>query len=374
MPTEEPRILMCIPSLRGGGAERQLRLLAPRLAERGLQIGLFSRLTADEEASLTAEGVRCFPIAAGGNHDPRLVLELARAARQFDARIIHSWLTQMDVIGGAVALATGRKWLLSERCSPAEYGGRAKDRARASLGRFADLVVANSAAGLSVWPGHPRRTVIANGLDLDAIRNTPPALAVEAGRPLVVTAARLVPRKGIDTVLRAAARVRRDIPGLHLAILGEGPEERALKGLAAELDMEAGTFFAGFRTDVWAWLKSASVFVSPSRFEGHPNSVLEAAAAGTPQVLSDIAMHRDAVGDGGALFADPGDTEALAAAIASLIARPALARSVASSARSAVAHLSVGRAADLYAGLYRRASSGWPRLGAGRGAPWSSAA
>jgi len=372
-PGDETRILLCIPNLVGGGAERQIRQLAPRLVERGLRVSLFSRFAGDDAAILTAAGVACFPIAAAGNHDPRLIFELARSARRARAQVIHTWLTQMDVIGGAVALATRRAWVLSERCSPEDYGGRLKDRARAWLGRFADVVVANSAAGLAAWPDHPRRTVIANGLDFEAIEGAPPAVEGAVGRPLIVTAARLVPQKRIEAVLRAVPRLRRDFPGMLLAILGEGPEAAALNALAAELAIEDSVFFAGFRADAWAWLKSASVFVSASRFEGQPNAVLEAAAAGTPQVLSDIAMHRDAVGDGGALFVDPGDTEALAAAVAALIGQPARARAAAASACSAVLHLSIARSADLYAELYRRAASGSPLLGADRGAPWSSA-
>ncbi|HEV2816388.1 MAG TPA: glycosyltransferase [Allosphingosinicella sp.] len=381
MPTDPPceedtRILLCIPSLVGGGAERQVRLLAPRLVERGLKVSLFSRFVGDDAARLTAAGIACFPIAAAGNHDPRLVAELARAARAARAEVIHTWLTQMDVIGGAVALATRRRWVLSERSSPAGYGGRAKDRARAWLGRFADIVVANSAAGLAVWPDHPRRAIIANGVDFEAIDAAPamPPERAGAGRPLLVAVARLVPLKRIDAVLRAVARLRPDHPQLLLAIIGEGPQAGALKALAGELGIEGNVLFAGFREDGWSWLKAASAFVSASRFEGQPNAVLEAAAAGTPQVLSDIAMHRDAVGDGGALFVDPDDPDALAAAVAALIERPALARDVAAAARSAVLPLAAGRAADLYAGLYRDAACGWPPLGAGRGAPFSSAA
>ena len=374
-PGDETRILLCIPSVGGGGAERQVRLLAPRLVERGLRVSLFSRFAGDEVAGLTAAGIACFPIEAAGNHDPRLVAELARAARRARAQVLHTWLTQMDVIGGAVALATRTAWVLSERCSPDHYAGRLKDRMRAWLGRFANVVVANSASGLAVWPDHPRGMVIANGIDHEAISLTPAAVpAAAAGRsPLIVTVARLAPQKRIDAVLRALPRVRRSFPDVLLAILGKGPDEGALRALAAELGVERNVLFAGFQPDAWTWLKAASLFVSASRFEGQPNAVLEAAAAGTPQVLSDIAMHRDAVGDGGALFVDPDDAEALAAAVGALIGTPALARTVAASARSAILPLSIGRAADLYAGLYRRAASGRPRLGAGRGAPWSSA-
>jgi glycosyltransferase involved in cell wall biosynthesis len=374
MPSDrESRVLLCIPQLAGGGAERQVRQLLPALVERGIGVALFSRLAEAEAAGLAAAGVACFPVRAAGNHDPRLVAELAGAARRARATIIHSWLTQMDVIGGTVALATGRTWVLSERSSKDGYGSGLKDRARTRLGRFADVVVANSEAGLEAWPDHPRRTVIGNGVDLEGIDGAPPA-AVPAGRPLIVSAARLVPEKGVDAVLHAFARLRRSHPDALLAILGQGPQEGELKALAAALGIEDHVVFTGFRPDAWSWIKAASVFVSASRVEGQPNAVMEAAAAGTPQMLSDIVMHRDAVGDGGALFVDPADPGAVAAAIAGLIENPARARALAAAARSAVVPASIGRAADLYAALYRRAASGSPLPGAGRGAPWPSAA
>ena len=370
MRAEQVRVLLCIPTLTGGGAERQIRLLAPRLVERGIRPALFSRLGAEDRASLAAAGVHCFPIAARRNHDPRLLAELARAARGSGARIVHTWLTQMDVIGGAVALATRRNWILSERWSPEGYGGRVKDRLRARLGRLADMVVANSSSGLAAWSDHPRRTVIDNGVDFAALDAVAPAVlpGVTDRRPLLVTAARLAPNKRIEAALHALPRLRRDFPEVMLAVLGTGPEERALKKLVARLGVQDNVWFAGFRSDAWAWIKAASIFVSPSRFEGQPNAVLEAAALGTPQILSDIVMHRDTVGEGGALFADPADPDAFAAAIAALIRGPALAEAVAASARSTVERLSIARAADRYAALYRAAASGRPGFGAGRGA------
>lgn len=373
MPIESPepaeaRILLCIPTLGSGGAERQVRLLAPRLVERGIRISLFSRLAPVDVETLTASGVACFPIAAAGNHNPLLAIELARAARTSGARIIHTWLTQMDVLGGAVALATRRRWILSERNSRAAYGGGAKDKARAWLGQYADAVVANSVSGLAVWPDHAGGIVIDNGIDLEGIRNAPTTVADGGAglgdRTVIVSVARLVPSKRIDRLLHALPRLRRDIPDILLVLIGEGPEERALKRLAAELGIEGQVLFAGFRPDVWSWIKAGRVFLSASLFEGQPNAVLEAGVAGTPQVLSDIDMHRAAVGDDGAVFVDAEDADALAAAVLSLVRTPELGARIAAAAGNALRDFSAERAADLYACLYRRAASGAP-LGAG---------
>ena len=319
-------------------------------------------MSAEDVAGLCADGVECYPIRAAANHNPRLLLELARAAQRARVETVHTWLTQMDVIGGAVALAMRRHWVLSERSSPEGYGSGVKDRLRTGLGRFADVVVANSASGLAGWPDHPHCMLIANGVDFDAVDEAPPLddpWAADAS-PLIVTVGRLVRSKGINRVLAAMPRLRQEFPGVRLAILGEGPERPALEALAYTLGVARHVLFTGFRRDALAWLKSASVFVSASQFEGHPNAVSEAAAAGTPQVLSDIAMHRDTVGRGGALFVEPDDARAVAAAVTALVRWPDLAGMVAAAAWSATRRLSIEQAADRYVELYWRVASAAP--------------
>jgi glycosyltransferase involved in cell wall biosynthesis len=358
------RVLICIPNLGSGGAERQVRLLVPRLVNCGIRVSMFSRLSSADAEALGDSGVACFPIRCSGNHNPRLMLEMARAARAADAQIIHSWLTQMDIIGGVIAMATRRRWILSERNSQAAYGGRAKDRLRAWLGRFADIMVANSLSGLDLWPRHPRRVLIQNGIDHEAISNAPPNRLAEtmkaSGRTIILSVARLTPEKRIDRLLRALPRLRLEIKDILLVVVGEGSEEVMLKALARDLGAGDQVLFAGFQPDAWSWIKAASIAVSASLFEGQPNAVLEAAAAGTPQVLSDIRMHRDAVGDGGALFVDPDDCEALASAVLSLVRNRTMASSLASAAQKAVEGLSIDRAADLYAEIYRQVAGAHP--------------
>lgn len=361
-PETAPRILLCIPTLLTGGAERQVRQLAPLLVQRGIALSLFGRLAPADVAVLGAAGVTCFPIRARGNHNPLLMLELARAARASRTQVIHSWLTQMDILGGLVALTTGRRWLLSERSGPVSYTGRPKDRLRAQLGRFADAIVANSPSGLAAWPGHPRRLLIANGVDHDGIRAAPrlpddgPA---PAGRTIIVTVARLVAQKRTDRLLRALASLRETRPDVLLMLVGEGPEKERLQALARDLNLTGHVLFAGLRPDAWSWLRSAQLFVSASQDEGHPNAVLEAASAGIPMALSDIPAHRDAAGEG-ALYVDADDPAALAGALLSLVEDRALAQSLVATARDRVAPLTMDRAAALYADLYRKAAAGEP--------------
>ncbi|HER44011.1 MAG TPA: glycosyltransferase family 1 protein, partial [Candidatus Eisenbacteria bacterium] len=129
---------------------------------------------------------------------------------------------------------------------------------------------------------------------------------------------RLSREKGVDLLIRAAARVGNG----RLLILGDGPERGALERLAAELGA-AGIEFLGHRTteEVGSILGAARFVVLPSRwYENLPFSIMEAFAAGRPVVAADIGGIPEMVENGvnGFLF-PPGDSEALAGRIAALL-------------------------------------------------------
>lgn len=348
-------VLHCIPTLSVGGAERQLRLLAPRLAARGLEIAVFSRLSAEDEQSFASQGVRCFPIRAAGNHDPARYLQLRAVLRSFAPQIVQSWLPQMDILCGLLRKPPGLKWVLAERSSPMAYDRSLKNRLRFRLGRGADLIVANSVSGLSVWPGRPA-TVIPNGIDLEEVDATPAGFYARSapmeGRKIVLSLSRLSSEKRIGFLIEAVKRARREEPALLLVVAGDGPEREPLGRIAAAAGMEAHVHFAGYQSDPVRWMKSADMFASASAFEGHPNAVLEAAAARTPLVLSDIPQHRQALGAGLCLV-PPGDPDVFADAIVRVIRSAELRQTLTASARREVEAISADRIADAYLAAYR---------------------
>ena len=69
--------------------------------------------------------------------------------------------------------------------------------------------------------------------------------------------------------------------------MGDGPERTALENQALSLGISEVVSFAGFRTDPLTFMQQAAIFALPSRFEGMPNALLEAMAAGLPSVVSD---------------------------------------------------------------------------------------
>jgi glycosyltransferase involved in cell wall biosynthesis len=144
-----------------------------------------------------------------------------------------------------------------------------------------------------------------------------------AGRPVVLAVGRLAPQKDLGTLLAAATRWRDLDPPPLLAIAGDGPLARELRARAASLGVDAA--FLGHRDDVPNLLAGAAVFVLPSQWEGQPLILQEALRAGVAIVATRVGGIPDLVGDDAAVLVRPGDPEALAAAVRTVLADPALA-------------------------------------------------
>ena len=195
--------------------------------------------------------------------------------------------------------------------------------ARLVLARAARVIVisdfgARRAADLGV---DPSRTVkIVPPIDTDRFV---PATRKSVGPPLLLTVARLVPRKGHDTVLRALPLVLARIPDVQYAIVGEGPERARLQALAHELGVERAVQFAGAVVDVVPWYQSCDVFVMMSRdeegeVEGFGIAFTEAAACAKPAIGGRSGGTAEAVLDGvTGMLVD--DEHALAEAIVNLL-------------------------------------------------------
>src|SRR5205085_11438632 len=114
---------------------------------------------------------------------------------------------------------------------------------------------------------------------------------------LILSAHRLTPDKGTHVLIEAARRVVRSEPGARFLVCGDGFSRPELERQVRDAGLADVFVFAGFRTDLDAWMPNADLFVLPSFNEGLPNVVLEASACrvaavatavfGTPEVLHD---------------------------------------------------------------------------------------
>lgn len=187
-------------------------------------------------------------------------------------------------------------------------------------------------------------------LTVDERRAARDRLGLPTDGPLVVSVSRLVPRKGMDVLVRAAALLRADHPDLCVAIGGDGRDRRRLDrlitstgapvrllGRVDHADLPAlygcGDVFAMLCRNRWAGLEQ----------EGFGIVFLEAAAAGVPQVAGDSGGAAEAVeaGRSGLVAGRPGDPDAVAVVLDELLRDPVRRASMAAAGRTrAVDHFS----------------------------------
>jgi phosphatidylinositol alpha-1,6-mannosyltransferase len=193
--------------------------------------------------------------------------------------------------------------------------------------------------------------VVPPGVDVERFRPLSPAeiararadLELPADRPLVLAVSRLVPRKGFDTVLRAAARARAAVPDLVVAIAGAGRDRARLERMATELGVP--TVFLGRVPDAVlpALFGCADVFAMLCRVrwggleqEGFGIVFVEAGAAGVAQLAGASGGAAEAVEDGVTGFViDPAtDAQQVSTALVSLLTDAALRERMGSEARA----------------------------------------
>jgi glycosyltransferase involved in cell wall biosynthesis len=144
----------------------------------------------------------------------------------------------------------------------------------------------------------PRIDIVSPGLDLaayDASHALP-----KSDRPLLVYVGMIKRYKGIDTPIRAFARVHAEIPDARLVLVGKGNDRPRLEALAERLGLGDAVHFTGFVSDEekTRWLRQAHAVVYPSLKEGWGIPAMEAAACSTPVLASNADGLRDAVRDG----------------------------------------------------------------------------
>jgi glycosyltransferase involved in cell wall biosynthesis len=143
------------------------------------------------------------------------------------------------------------------------------------------------------------------------------------GGTVVLYSGRLLPQKGVGTLLRAWRVIVGRIPGATLVFLGDGPERRALERDASSWGIGGSVRFAGLVDNVEEYLRAADLFVFPSEFEAMPNAVLEAMACGLPIVTTAVGSLSDLLEAGrSGLFVPPSSVDALVEGVQELLLEP----------------------------------------------------
>jgi glycosyltransferase involved in cell wall biosynthesis len=167
---------------------------------------------------------------------------------------------------------------------------------------------------------------------------------------VITNVGRFSAEKGQQSIVDANAILREkpDLPPFVWLACGDGPTLPAITQAAAARQMH-NIVFAGRTTAVREVLAASDVFVMPSDFEGMPNAMMEAMAAGLPCVSTNLTGALDVARDGQeALYYEPRDAVRLAAHLETLLRDPELARAMGARAQTRVHEFSVARFVDTF--------------------------
>jgi glycosyltransferase involved in cell wall biosynthesis len=355
-------VLFARPRLDSGGAARHMLALATALKERGHTMSLATS-GADHLASFSAfpvHRVRLYPSTP--LHLFLSAARLARLVREAGVQIIHSHHRFAALAGRMASRLTGAPlvgtvheyrlnwrwlsglWLAPHVCVPSRA-------LRDHLVRFNHLP--------------PERVTV---VPLGAAPIAPEASAESRVRrfwgddfsgPIVGYVGRLAPEKGVDTLIRSLPAVFDACPDARAVIVGDGPERRALEGLAESLGFGERVRFTGEQPDAASLMTAMRVIAAPSRTENFSLTIAEAMAAARPVVVSAVGGLPEMVEDGvTGRLCPPDDPAAFAQGLIDVLADLPRADEMGRTGQRRAAAWSPAHAAEITEQVYQRALAG----------------
>lgn len=361
---EMARVLHIIPTLDRSGAEKQLALLATGLQREAFDphVCVLTR-SGPYEADLRRAGIPLVEIGKSFKADPAAFFKLKRHIAALAPDLVHTWLFAANSYGRAAALAARVKHIIAaERCiDPWKvWHELAIDR---WLARRSDRIVVNSSGIRDFYVRHglpPEKfVVIPNGISPEAGGACREELLAELGLPpqarLIGAVGRLWPQKRMKDLIWAADLLKVVRDDVHLVIIGDGPQRARLEQFRRQVRIEDKVHLLGHRSDVPRWMPNFDLLWLASEYEGLPNVVLEAMAAGVPVVATDIPGNRDlVVPDETGYLVPVGDRAAFARQANKLLDDAELARRLGATGRQRVlGEFTVERMVERHEQLYR---------------------
>ena len=348
------------------GGPQQLVYLINALQERGHDNTLVCPPDSGINNVARAAGIRVQNLFCAGDLDLPFAYRLSQYLKETRPDIVHCHSRRgADILGGLAASFADIPTVVSRRVDNTEMRLVAALRYRpfkkviAVSSAIADvlrdrgveaerLVVIRDAVDVSVFDARP---------DCETFRDE---FAIDDADFVIAAAGQLIPRKGHQYLLQAVSDLRARFPRLRLVLFGEGYLNNQLRAQAASLQMGDVVQFAGFRDDLDSFLACFDLFAHPALAEGLGVSALKASAARLPVVGFAAGGMVEAVAhEQTGLLVDPGDSEALAAAIARLIENPDLRRQFGDAGRRRMLEeFSIETMADKHVALYEAVLGG----------------
>ena len=332
------KLLIYIYSLQAGGAERVTVNIANALVENRWQVTIVTLADASEDFYEVAPGVKRVSLSmtmrSGGifsalDHNFKRLRALRRLIASEMPDVALSMMSTANCLLGLAAMGSGVPVIGSERIHPPMIPlGRPWEFLRRKVyPRLAAIVAQTdqSRQWLRIHTGAERIEVIPNPVIYPLNSHEPKLLPSDFpslhGRKFILGVGRLAHQKGFDCLIESFARLAPEFQDWNLVILGEGRERERLENLVISHGQSSRILMPGRVGNMGDWYRAADLFVMSSRFEGFPNSLLEALAYGLPCISVDcqtgpaeILRHKE-----NGLLVPSGKNEALTDALRTMI-------------------------------------------------------
>ena len=319
-PNESRRVLMLADGLGGGGAERQLALLASSLAS-PWEVSVFSVGGGVYVEKIRTAGVPITLAPRRFRTDLAPFFKLWQAIAATRPAVVHSWGHMSCFAAELYCRPRGIPHVAGVIRRGAIYSLRGRlPRLASHLG---DLALANSRAGLQAFGVSARRgRVLYNGIAPERLDRAPVPQGLK-DEFHVVMAATMDDRKDFPSLIAAVRRLREELPfPIRAILLGDGPNRATWRLAAADLEADGIVSFPGRVDEVLDHMTDADagiLLAVPGWGEGISNSIMEYMAASLPVVATNSGGNPELVVDGETgLLVTAGDVEGLVAALREL--------------------------------------------------------
>lgn len=331
------KVALVISSLALGGAQRLLLAMAEYWRKRGWQVVVVTLSAEVDDFFTVPVGVERVSLNLIGNstsavsglwNNVRRILAIRRAIVYARPSAVVSFLDTTNVLVLFATRGLGLPVLVAERTDPGMHRLPRIWRwlRRAAYPWSSSVVAQTESVRLRMQDIVPatRIVVVPNMLVISHHMICGSQKRSEVSQRVILAAGRLSWEKGFDLLIRAFALSKNAMAGWCLTICGEGDQRAKLEGLAVELGITDSVLFVGEVRKIEEYYLRADIFVLSSRYEGFPNSLIEAMAFGLPVISFNCESGPAEIIRNGidGILVPPGDVAVLSAVMVDLANSP----------------------------------------------------